>query len=163
MAKHKPGKRFKYDLEAVLKVRAIKEKKEQEKFADKKRSYMTEKEREEAIKEDKLNKEDELRGVFRRGAISDFAKVLRRKSHLDVLRDDLDKQVERVLEASKQLEEQRAQLVESMKDKKVIEKHKEKKLDEYKKIMQDLELKFMDEIATQRFRHEKTEGTEKKN
>jgi hypothetical protein len=36
-----------------------------------------------------------------------------------------------------------------------MEKHKEKKLDEYKKIMQELELKFMDEIATERFKHEK--------
>ena len=31
----------------------------------------------------------------------------------------------------------------------------EKKLDEYKKLMQALELKFMDEIATERFKHEK--------
>ena len=42
--KPKPGKKFKYQLESVLKVRAIKEKKEQEKFADKKREYITEKE-----------------------------------------------------------------------------------------------------------------------
>jgi len=157
MAKPKPGKKFKYGLQSVLKVRAIKEKKEQEKFAEKKRSFMTEKEREEAIEENKRTKEGELRGVFKKGPISDFTKVLRRKAHLEVLKDDLDKQVEKVIEASKLLEEQRAQLIESMKDKKVIEKHKEKKLDEYKKIMLDLETKFLDEIATERFKHEKDE------
>jgi len=157
MAKPKPGKKFKYGLQSVLKVRAIKEKKEQEKFAEKKRSYMTEKEREEAIEENKRAKEGELRGVFKKGPISNFEKVLQRKAHLEVLKDDLDKQVERVIEASKLLEEQRAQLIESMKDKKVIEKHKEKKLDEYKKIMLDLETKFLDEIATERFKHEKDE------
>lgn len=153
--KPKPGKRFKYDLESVLKVRAIKEKKEQEKFADKQREYLTEKEREEEIEKNKKTKEEELRGVFRRGPISDFAKVMRRRSHLDVLKDDLDKQVEKVIEASKVLEEQRARLIASMKDKKIMEKHKERKLDEFKKLMQELELKFMDEIATERFKHEK--------
>jgi len=155
MAKQQPGKRFKYDLESVLKVRAIKEKKEQEKFADKQRKYLEEKQREAAIEAEKKGKEEELRGVFKKGPISDFAKVLRRRSHLDVLRDDLDKQVEKVIDASKLLEEQRARLVASMKDKKIMEKHKEKKLDEYKKLMQELEIKFMDEIATVRFKREK--------
>jgi flagellar FliJ protein len=154
MAKEpKPGKKFKYDLSAVLKVREIHEKKEQEKFAEKNRQYLLEKEKEAAIDKEKKGKEEELRNVFRRGPISDFQKVLRRRSHIDVLKDDLDEQVERVIESSKLLEEQRARLVESMKDKKIMEKHKEKKLDEYNKLMQSLELKFMDEIATQRFKH----------
>lgn len=153
MAKPKPGKKFEYGLESVLKVRAIKEKKEQEKFAEKKRKYLTEKQKEEEIKEEKKDKEEELRGVFRRGPISDFSRILRRKAHLEVLKDDLDVQVEKVIEASNLLEEQRAKLIASMKDKKIMEKHKEEKLEEYKKIMQDLELKFMDEIATERFKH----------
>lgn len=151
----KPGKKFKYDLEAVLKVRGIREKKEQERFAEKKRDYLKEKEKEEALAREKRGKEEELRQVFRRGPISDFEKVLRRRAHLDVLKDDLDEQVEKVIEASRVLEEQRARLVEAMKEKKIMEKHKERKFDEYKKIMQELELKFMDEIATQRFKHEK--------
>ncbi|MBN2058472.1 MAG: flagellar FliJ family protein [Candidatus Saganbacteria bacterium] len=154
MAKPKPGKKFKYDLESVLKVRAIREKQEQEKFAEEQRNYMTEKEREEQIEKKKLSKEDELRGVFKKGPISDFSRVLQRKAHLEVLKDDLDKQVEKVIEASKQLEEQRAKLISSMKDKKIMEKHKEKKLKEYDKMMLDLETKFLDEIATERFKHQ---------
>lgn len=155
MAKEmKPGKKFKYDLQAVLKVREIKEKKEQEKFAEKNRAYLEEKRREEAIKQEKKGKEEELRSVFRRGPISNFERVLRRRAHLDVLKSDLDEQIEKVIEASKLLEEQRARLVEAVKDKKIMEKHKEKKLEEYNKLMQSLELKFMDEIATQRFKHE---------
>lgn len=155
MAKSQPGKKFKYDLETVLKVRDIREKKEQEKFAEKKRHYITEKDREEFIKQEKKGKEEDLRNVYRKGPISDFSKVLRRKAHLEVLKDDLDKQVEKVIEASKMLEEQRAKLMASMKDKKIMEKHKERKLEDYNKIMQEIELKFMDEIATQRFKHEK--------
>jgi flagellar export protein FliJ len=155
MGAPKPGKRFKYDLEAVLKVRGVKEKKEQEKFAEKSREYLTEKQKEEQIREEKKGKEEELRNVFRRGPISDFAKVLRRRAHLDVLKDDLSEQVDKVIEASRHLEEQRARLIEAMKDKKIIEKHKGRKLDEYKKLMEGLEAKFLDEIATQRFEHEK--------
>ncbi len=155
MAKPKPGKRFKYDLESVLKVRGIKEKKEQEKFAEKQVEYIKQKQKEETIKQEKKHKEEELRNVFKRGPITNFEKVLRRKAHLEVLKDDLDNQVEKVIEASSALEEQRAHLVASMKDKKIMEKHKEKKLDEYKKIMQDLEMKFLDEIATERFKNVK--------
>ena len=152
--KQQPGKKFKYGLNPVLKVRAIKEKKEQEKFAEKKRSYMTEKEKEEAIELNKKSKEEELRGVFAKGPISNFAKVLQRRGHLDVLKDDLDKQIEKVIESSKVLEEQRARLVIAMKDKKVMEKHRERKVDEYKKMMQQMETKFLDEIATERFKRD---------
>ncbi|MFA5839374.1 MAG: flagellar FliJ family protein [Candidatus Margulisiibacteriota bacterium] len=156
MAKEpKAGKRFNYDLQSVLKVRAIKEKKEKEKFAEKQQAYMTEKQKEEAIKQDKIDKENDLRQVFGRGQITDFSKVLSRKAHLEVLKDDLDKQVDKVIEASKKLEEQRAKLIISVKDKKIMEKHKEKKLDEYNKLMNDLETKFLDEIATERFKTEK--------
>ena len=154
MAKQKPGKRFKYDLASVLKVRAIKEKKEQEKFAKKQRNYLAEKQKEEAIEQNKHNKEDDLRSVFKKGQISDFSRVLQRKAHLEVLKDDLDKQVEQVIEASKVLEEQRAQLINAMKDKKIMEKHKERKLKEYDKMMLDMETKFLDEVATQRFKHQ---------
>ena len=126
MAKAKPGKKFKYDLEAVLKIRGIKEIKEQEKFAEKSREYLTEKEKEELIKQEKLTKEEELRGVFKKGPISDFDKVLRRKAHLEILKDDLDTQVDKVIEASQKLEEQRAKLISSMKDKKIIKTPRKK-------------------------------------
>jgi flagellar protein FliJ len=162
MAKPKPGKKFKYGLESVLKVRKIKEKKEQEKFADKKRVYNKDKKKEEDIKDDKSNKEGELRGFFNKGKISDFSKVLTRKAHLEVLKSDLEKQIEKVIESSKLLEEQRAHLINAVKDKKVMEKHREKKQDEYKGIMRDLETKFLDEIATTRFKREKIKKKKKK-
>ena len=105
------------------------------------------------IEQTKRTREEDLRDVFRRGAISDFSRVLQRKANLEVLKDDLARQVEKVIEASKLLEEQRAKLIISMKDKKIMEKHKEKKLDEYHKMMLNLETKFLDEIATERFKH----------
>lgn len=153
--KVKPGK-FKYVLQTVLKVREIRERKEEEKFAEKQRDYLKEKEREEILERERENRRNELRGIMRKGPISDFAKILRRKAHLGKLKEDLDQQVEKVIEASTKLEQQREKLIDAMRDKKLIEKHKEHKLDEYKKVMQALEIKFLDEIATQRFQHEKS-------
>jgi len=115
---------------------------------------LTEKEREEAIARDKKNKEEDLRNVFKRGPISDFSKVLNRKAHLEVLKDDLEKQIEKVIETSRVLEEQRAKLIVAMKDKKIMEKHRERKVEEYNKLMLQLETKFLDEIATERFKQE---------
>jgi len=147
----KPGK-FKYDLETVLKVRGIKERKERERFAEKQREYMTEKEKEERLEEEKREKEGELKHIIKKGPISEFEKVMRRHAHLGVLRKDVDDQIEKVIESSKKLEDQRSKLIDSMKDRKIIEKNKEHRLDEYKEMMKQLEIKFLDEIATQRFK-----------
>jgi flagellar protein FliJ len=151
MAEQKPG-RFKYTLETVLKVRGIKERKEKERFAEKQTEYNVEKQKEEKLEEEKVEKESELKHIIKKGPISEFEKVLRRHAHLGVLKKDIDVQIEKVIEASQKLEQQRSKLVDAMKDRKVIEKNKEHKLDDYKEMMKDLEIKFLDEIATQRFR-----------
>jgi flagellar FliJ protein len=149
----KPGKKFKYGLETVLKVKEIKEKKEQEKFAERKREYLTEKEKEEQLKEHQRKRREELKGIMKAGPISDFAAVVRRKVHLGVLKEDITKQVDRVLDASRKLDKQRNALIESMKEKKIISKDKEHKFKQYQDMMQKLEIKFLDEIATERFTH----------
>jgi len=151
MAEQKPG-RFKYNLETVLKVRGIKEKKEKERFAEKQKDYLTEKQKEDQLEEQKKEKEGELKHIIKKGPISEFEKVMRRHAHLGVLRKDIDVQIEKVIDASKKLETQRAKLIDSMKDRKIIEKNKEHRMDEYKQMMKDLEIKFLDEIATQRFK-----------
>lgn len=147
----KPGK-FKYGLETVLRVRGIKERKERERFAEKQREYLTEKEKEEQLEEEKKEKEGELKHIIKKGPISQFEKVLRRHAHLGVLRKDIDEQIEKVIDASKRLESQRSKLIESMKDRKIIEKNREHRVEEYDQMMKDLEIKFLDEIATQRFK-----------
>jgi flagellar protein FliJ len=146
------GGRFKYSLETVLKVRGIREKKEKEKFAEKQVAFMTEKEREDVLKVQKLDKEHELKSIIKKGPVTDFEKVLRRHAHLGVLKTDIDAQVEKVIDASKKLEDQRSKLVDAMKDRKVMEKNKEHKVKEYDKLMKNLEIKFLDELATQRFK-----------
>jgi flagellar protein FliJ len=151
MQEQKAG-RFRYSLETVLKVRGIKEKREKERFAEKQIAFMTEKEREDALKVQKKDKEFELKSIIKKGPVTDFEKVLRRHAHLGVLKKDIDTQVEKVIDASKKLEDQRTKLVDAMKDRKVMEKNKEHKVKEYDQMMKNLEIKFLDEIATQRFK-----------
>ncbi len=160
MARKVKAGKFKYNLETVLKVRGIKEKKEQEKFAEKKRLYQTEKEKEESLRDNKRREEDDIRTVFKKGPVSDFEKVLRRHAHIGILKKDIETQVEKVIEASRVLEDQREKLVTAVKDKKIIEKDKEKTLEKHKKLMQDLELQFLDEIATQRFQRDHSKKDE---
>lgn len=152
MAKEQKPGRFRYNLETVLKVRSIREKKEKEKFAEKQKEYFTEKQREDTLKEEKKEKEGELKTIIKKGPITQFEKVLRRHSHLGVLRKDIDTQIEKVIDASKKLEDQRVKLIDTMKDRKIMEKNKEHRLDEYNQMMKDLEIKFLDEIATTRFK-----------
>lgn len=154
MAEQQPGK-FKYSLQTVLKVRGIKERKEREKFADKQREYMTEKDKEERMEEDKREKEGELKSIIRKGPISEFEKVMRRHAHLGVLKKDIDDQIEKVIDASNKLEDQRTQLIDAMKNRKVIEKNREHQFKEYNEMMKNLEIKFLDEIATERFKRQK--------
>jgi len=149
MAEQKPGK-FRYRLDTVLRVREIKERQEQEDFAKKKREFLDEKQKEEKISAHQSKRTGELKKMIRKGPISDFAKVLHRRAHLGVVKEDLEKQVQKVVESSQKLEEQRGKLIEAMKDKKIIDRHKERQLDSWKKMMQDLETKFLDEIGTLR-------------
>ena len=141
-------------MEAVLKVRGIKEKKEQEKFAFRQREYIEEKRKEEEIRDRKKGEEHQIRQTFKKGPVSDFEKVLRRHAHLGILKEGLDKQIEEVIKSSQKLEDQREKLITSMKDKKIIEKNKENRFKDYQKELQALEIKFLDEIATERYKRE---------
>jgi len=151
----KAGKKFKYPLESVLKVKAIREKKEQEKFAQRQKEYYEEKVMEEKIEEDKKTHSEEFKQMFGKGKISDFNRVLQRRQHLNILKEELDNQIEKVVQASHKLEKQREKLLDTMKDRQIIEKDKEHKLDQYREAVKQMEIKFLDEIATLRFQREK--------
>jgi len=152
--KAKAGKKFKYGLETVLKVRGIKERQEKEVFAKRQKEFLDEKTKEEQLEEQQEVKQEELRDIVKQGPISDFEKVLRRHAHLSLLKKDIEEQVEKVIDATRKLEDQRSKLMEAMRKKKIMEKNKEHRLEEYSELMKQLEIKFLDEIATQRFKKE---------
>jgi len=157
MAKEiKPGKKFKYGLESVLKVKEIREKKEQEKFAVRQKEYYDEKTKEQQIQDEKKDQSSQFKKIVGKGTM-DFGKVLARRQHLIVLKEALDAQIEKVIESSQKLEKQREKLLDAMKDRKIIEKDKEHKLEKYNEVMKQYEIKFLDEVATLRFKREKSD------
>ena len=143
----KKGKRFHYNLAAVLKYREIREQQEQEKFVEKQREFEEEKRKEEEIKDFQAEKYVELRDELSSGKVIDFHQVQVRKGHLEILKDQVVEQEKKRVDSEEAMEDQRDVLVQSVKERKVLDKDKEKKKDLWKKMMGKEESKFMDEIG----------------
>jgi flagellar FliJ protein len=151
MAKRIKKGKFRYNLETVLKVKHIREMQEKEKFAIAQRKADEERRLAEALKQFENTKLTELRAKFEAGQkISDFSEILMRRSHLDKVKKDIVVQDKKKVEAESLLQKQRDELVRAVKDKKVFEKDKDHKKDEWRKVMDKAEGEFLDEIATQR-------------
>jgi len=146
--KPKKSKRFKYNLETVLKYRQIRETQEQEKFTKARKKYESELEKEEKIKKFQKEKYLELAEKMSAGHVIDFQQVLMRRSHLDDLKGKVIEQEKSREEAEKKKEEQREELVKAVKDRKIMDKDKEKKRDAWKDLIKKEEGKFLDEIAS---------------
>ena len=151
MARKVKKGRFRYNLETVLKVKHIREMQEKEKFAIAQRIADEEKRKAEELKQFENAKLTELRAKFESGQkISDFGEILMRRSHLDKVKKDIVVQDKKKLEAEKALQKQRDDLAKALMDKKVFEKDKGHKKEEWRKVMDKDESDFLDEIATQR-------------
>ncbi len=142
----KKGKRFLYNLKAVLKFREIKEQQEQELFVEKQRLFEEEKRKEEEIKRFQAEKYAELKEELSIGEI-DFHQVEVRKGHLEVLKDQVIEQERKKAESEEVMDEQREVLIQAVKERKVLDKDKEKKKESWKKMMNKEDAKFMDEIG----------------
>jgi len=158
MSKPEKSKSFKYNLLSVLKVRQIHEKQEQEKFQVAERKFDEEKKKEDKIKDFQKQKYHELRELFGSGeVISDFHEVLMRKSHLDIVKEQVQEQERLRQEAERLKDEQRQRLIKAAIDKKIMEKDQEKKKIAWKGVMEKEETKFFDDISSIRFHQQKRE------
>ena len=152
MKKPEKSKRFKYNLGSVLKVREIREKQEQEKFASAERTALEEKRKEEEIKSFETEKYKELRQLIAPGKpIENFYEILQRKSHLEVVKKQAKEQERKSDEADRLKEAQRETLLTAARDKKIMEKDQENKKKAWRKVMDKEETKFLDDISTSRF------------
>ncbi len=149
MSAPKKSKRFAYNLESVLKVKNIREIQEQEKFLAVEKKFLEEKEKEEVIKAFQNQKYQELRTIMAPGKpIDNFQQVLMRKTHLERVKGDVEKQIQETQEAERLKEEQRQELIRAVKEKKIMEKDKDHKKGAWKKLMDKEQGKFLDDIAT---------------
>jgi flagellar protein FliJ len=148
VTKAKKGKRFRYSLDSLLKVRGIREEQEKDKFKESERRVLEEKRKEEEIKVFEKEKYDQLKGMMAAGAaLPDVQQIMMRKAHLEKVREQLVTQEEAVKTAETQKEDQRKQMVLAMIEKKIIEKDKGKTRIAWKKMMNKEDGKFLDEIA----------------
>jgi hypothetical protein len=148
VTKAKKGKRFRYSLDALLKVRGIREEQEKDKFKEAERRLIEEKRKEEEIKTFETKKYEELKGMMAGGAaLPDVQQIMMRKAHLEKVREQLATQEEAVKTAVTKKEVQRQSMVLAMVEKKIIEKDKGKTRIAWKKMMNKEEGKFLDDIA----------------
>ena len=150
MKKPKKGK-FRYNLASVLKVRTVREKKEREKFAETQKILEQEKKKEEELKASHLQAQLDLRSNFESDQAINFTRVFLQQNHIENLKEEVTTQEEVREKADKKNETQREKLVESMKDKKIIEKDHENKKKLWQNLMNKEEMKFIDEIASTHF------------
>jgi flagellar protein FliJ len=146
--KPKKSKRFTYNLQSVLKYRNIREDQEKEAFSKAEQKYKEELTKEEKIKHFQSEKYTELRGQISDGKSIDFQQVLMRKSHLEVLKGQVEDQEKSREEAEDKKEEKREDLVKAVKDRKILDKDKEKKKEQWQKVMKKVEEEFLNEVAT---------------
>ena len=148
MAKAKKSKRFTYNLKTVLKYREIKENQAQDTFNKAQEKFNQEKKKEEELKENQRQKYAELANQMSAGQEVNLQQIFMRKTHLEVLKEEVIQQVQVREEAQEHKEEKRQDLIAAIKDKKILEKDKEKKREEWKKLMQKEENKFLDDISS---------------
>ncbi len=148
MSKAKKSKRFIYSLETLLKVRNIREKQAQERFQKAELLHQQEMKREEELKAFESEKYQELRDIMSgKTVLTDVQMVMMRKAHLDTIKEQVIQQVERTKAAEEKKEELRLELIATVRNRKIIDKDKQKTRDEWRKIMNKEDNKFLDDIA----------------
>lgn len=148
MSKAKKSKRFRYQLETLLKVRNIRERQAQEAFQAAERAYLEAVEKEKKIKAYEQEKYLELRDLMSgKTAVTDVQMVLIRKAHLDRVHEDVLQHEAATKEAEHLKEAKRDALIAAVKNRKIIEKDRSKTREAWRKIMDKEDGKFLDDIA----------------
>ena len=104
--------------------------------------------REAEIKAFETEKYQELRDLMSgKTAHTDVQMVMMRKAHLETIREQVIQQEERTKTAEAKKEEMRLELIATVRNRKIIEKDKQKTRDSWRKIMTKEDNKFLDDIA----------------
>jgi len=146
---------YKFSLKAVLNHRRFIEEKLQKELAQLKEIFGNERKRLSDLKRARRIFSKELQDKQRE--IITIAETLLHVRFIEQLstREGLQKQ--KVLNAEKEVEQKREDLIEAMKNRKALEKLKEKGWETYKHNMMRKEQDFMNEMAAVRFVHKSSE------
>jgi flagellar FliJ protein len=136
-------KLFRYPMQSVLDYRKDVEEEEKQKFAEALKEYLQQKEI--------LNDfEQKLNDAFLVKADSSKHRVYELKNlsqYIQYLKEKKDIQEQLVMETEREMEVRRQELISAQKDRKIIEKHKEKSLNQYLSELNQAEQKTIDELA----------------
>ena len=143
--------RFRFRLESVLRFRRAKEDEKKREFGTTVGYLKHEKDRYNEIV-NTSNSHDRLIEKYGKGKMSvrNLINNFFYARHLDKSKADQNKAVEGAQEV---VDEKRAELVEATKKKKVLERLKERKLEEHNKAALKEEQALIDDISSQRFNH----------
>ncbi|MDA1353680.1 MAG: flagellar FliJ family protein [bacterium] len=145
--KPEKSKRFKYNLASVLKFRNIREEQEREKYSEAQRKLEEEERKEKELKDQQASEYAELKEHMSGGHTLNFDKIQMRRGHLDTLKVKVTDQEKATEVAEEHKIEKHKDLVKAVKDRKILDKDKEKKNELWRKLMIKEENKFLDEIA----------------
>ena len=140
---------YKFSLEPVLNQRKLIEENLQKELAVFKKSLAEEKRK---LRTYKRTKDKFLRKLQQKREESiTISEMLLYVRFIERLSRDLEKQREKVLEVEKELDQKREALIEAMKNRKTLEKLKEKEWKTFRQQLTKKELDFLDEAAINRF------------
>jgi flagellar export protein FliJ len=149
--KAKKSKRFKYNLQTLLKVREIRKKQAEDAYNEAQRQLEIERQKEEEIRKKEILAYANFREYMKTGDLGDTGEINRHKTHVEKVKLELIRQIEAVRLAVEKVEEARLELVKCLKDEKIMEKDKEHKREAWRKLMDKEAGKFLDDISTVSF------------
>jgi flagellar FliJ protein len=146
---------YKFSLRAVLNHRRFIEEKLQKELAQLKEICSNERKRLSDLKRARRIFSKELQDKQRE--VITISETLLHVRFIEQLSTREDLQKKKVLNAEKEVEQKREDLIEAMKNRKALEKLKEKGWETYKLNMMRKEQEFMNEMAAVRFVHKSSE------
>lgn len=140
---------FKFKLQTVLEYRKIIEEKMLLRFSEAARNLNEEKRKLELLEQEKLNIVGILKGLQENTTSVENITLL--VKYIGTLQEKENRQREIIHELSVALDLKRKELLESVQKRKIIEKLREKKLEDYHHDIAEYDRKVMDEMGITRF------------
>ncbi|MAH80529.1 MAG: hypothetical protein CMP39_02450 [Rickettsiales bacterium] len=162
MSKPKKGNKFVYSLETLKKYRDIKEKKQQEELIKAEQVVKEEQQKEIEFVAEQNNHYAYFEDILASDEIPSLDIIQMNQVHMKKLQEKVNTQKEEVKKAEEHKDEQKEKLVEATKEKKIIDKDREKTREKWKKMMDKLDAQFLDELGTIKFARKKIEDAAEK-
>ncbi len=147
MSKAKKSGRFKYQLQTLLRVREIRERQEQDKFKEAEKKVLEEKRKEMELKRREIEAYETFSQRMQDKELPNLTEITIRKHNLEKLGKEYQAQIKVREKAEEERDLQREKLTQAIKERKIIEKDREKTREAWKKIMGKEDAKFLDDIA----------------